>query len=63
VRVPGFVSGGVVPLSASGRKYDGLMHISDVMATVLPHAGIRAEEIDGVNQWDVRKMCLLDQSM
>merc|ERR1712048_1014520 len=43
-------------LMHGGRTYDGLMHVSDILPTLLSAAGVKIDsshsELDGMNQWD-----------
>ena len=54
VRVHSFVSSPLLPEKAVGSTYNGLMHVTDWLPTLLFKAGTSppAHEIDGVNQWD-----------
>ena len=63
IRVVGFVSGPVVPLSRRGATYDGMLHSSDWLPTIVSGvAGISSDELrpllrnaptplDGVDAW------------
>jgi arylsulfatase A-like enzyme len=53
VRVPGFITGGMVPESNEGFLYAGMMHVVDIMSTILGRAGIHLPGIDGKDHWDV----------
>ena len=44
-------------VSNGGRSYDGLMHVSDVLPTLVAAAGVEGFEsngklLDGISQWD-----------
>lgn len=44
VRTAGFISGGIVPSCASGRRLSGMLHIADFMATFGTLAGYSTED-------------------
>lgn len=52
MKVHAFIAGGVVPEAARNSTYNGLMHISDWLPTVLTVTGVAAPDgLDGVDQW------------
>ena len=59
VRVPGFVSGGVLPVSQRGQSTDGIIHIADWLATFCALAGLDptagephpVAPVDSINAW------------
>ncbi len=53
VRVPAFVSGGVVPLSSRGTSSDALISISDWFTTVsaMVNAPV-SPDVDGIDVWN-----------
>ena len=58
VRVVAFISGGVIPLSKRGTRFDGLIHITDWYATACYLSNISASDsiaglpnIDSINAW------------
>lgn len=56
VRVPALVSGGLLPRAMAGRNLSGLVHVSDIYATLLGLAGLPPGDgqwapVDGVDQW------------
>ena len=52
VRALGFVVGGLVPPSARGSTFDGLMHAVDLFATMLGRGGVTPSAVDGIDHWD-----------
>lgn len=57
LRVPGFISGPVVPESRRGTVYKGLVHTADILPTLAHIAGADmssargARPVDGTNHW------------
>lgn len=59
VRVPAFVTGGILPEHQRGKVHDGIMHITDWLSTFCTIAGIEANlepnapaPLDSINAWD-----------
>lgn len=53
VRVHGFVHGSMIPLKVRGESYEGMMHISDWVPTILSALNVSElpEDLDGIDQW------------
>jgi arylsulfatase A-like enzyme len=56
VRVPAVVSGGLLPQAMAGSNLTGLVHVSDIYATLLSLAGLPVQDgdwvpVDGLNMW------------
>ena len=54
VRSVSFLAGGVVPKSAEGSVYTSLVHVTDIMLTLAPLAGVTVPSevgFDGVDLW------------
>lgn len=54
LRVHGFIHSPLLPIEISGTRYDGLMHISDWLPTILDASSLShltPQHIDGVSQW------------
>ena len=54
VRVHGFLHGNILPESVRGQSFEGMMHISDWMPTLLTAVGVTdlPEDLDGIDQWE-----------
>lgn len=56
VRVPAVVSGGFLPPTMAGKNLTGLVHVSDLYATLLTLAGVPVDDgqwapVDGLDMW------------
>jgi len=45
IRVPSFISGGLLPNKLKGKTYDGLVHVTDFYATVMDYAGVDHDDL------------------
>lgn len=55
IRVHGFIHSPLLPSAVVGHSYEGLMHITDWLPTILNAVGLehlKPEGIDGLNQWN-----------
>lgn len=53
VRVPAFITSPMLPANIQGTEYTGLVHITDMFATMIDMTGHDIpEDIDSISQWD-----------